>query len=107
MIFDKKDVDRSDFFQIHTYIQYFQMLGKTVKAGGLLYPISKTEIDEKQLEKHHATNLFGFKSSQTPFIVDGICFGDENKATTSLEEYKKFFSEQVASFLSRMKKYIK
>ena len=107
MIFSKKDVDRSDFFQIHTYINYFQMLGKTVKAGGLLYPISKKEIDEEQLLKNHATGLFGFESSQTPFIIDGIFFGDEYNATTSIEEYKKLFSEQVDAFIARLKRYIR
>ena len=32
------DVDREDFFQIHTYISYMQKLGK-VRISGLLYPI--------------------------------------------------------------------
>ena len=108
MTFDKKDVDRSDFFQIHTYIQYFQMLGKNVKAGGLLYPISKKEIAENQLNRNYSENLFGLDATQTSFIVDGICFGSEDDANGGMDvkEYKKYFAERVNEFVGRIEKYL-
>ncbi len=53
---DKFDVDRTDFFQIHTYIQYFQHTYPQgeVLLGGLLYPIT---AEEEKIIKGH--NLFG------------------------------------------------
>lgn len=108
MTFDKKDVDRSDFFQIHTYIQYFQMLGKNVKAGGLLYPISKKEITDNQLNRNHSKNLFGLDATPTPFVVDGICFGSEDDANGGMDvkKYKEYFAERVNEFIGRIGKYL-
>lgn len=61
------DVDRSDFFQIHTYIQY-QLNHKAVKAGGLLYPIStKANFDEYQ-----SPNLINEDGVKMNFSIDGI-----------------------------------
>ena len=64
MRYIKDDVDRADFFQIHTYISYMQHLGK-VKLAGLLYPI---ENDYKT----HDTQapLFNLRE-QCRFIADG------------------------------------
>jgi 5-methylcytosine-specific restriction endonuclease McrBC regulatory subunit McrC len=60
------DLDRSDFFQINTYMTYYDKQGYEVIAGGLLYPIEE-EFDES---KAHSNNWFG--DSKTKFIVDGI-----------------------------------
>jgi len=38
------DLDRSDFFQINTYMTYYDKQGYKVLAGGLLYPIEKNMI---------------------------------------------------------------
>jgi 5-methylcytosine-specific restriction endonuclease McrBC regulatory subunit McrC len=66
------DVDRTDFFQIHTYISYYisyyMNSGYEVVAGGLLYPF-KSKVDKKQC---HSENLFGNDSGGTKFIIDGI-----------------------------------
>jgi 5-methylcytosine-specific restriction endonuclease McrBC regulatory subunit McrC len=61
------DLDRSDFFQIHTYISYYQNDGYDVIAGGLLYPMEKV-YDKKEC---FSETLFG-KDNTTKFIVDGI-----------------------------------
>ncbi|WP_417942195.1 5-methylcytosine restriction system specificity protein McrC [Flavobacterium sp. RS13.1] len=61
----KNDIDRSDFFQIHSYIQYYQ---PKVIFGGLLYPFS-SEINKLNA---HSTSLFGNENNQHAFIVDGI-----------------------------------
>ena len=60
------DVDRNDFFQINTYMSYYQNKNYNVKVGGLLYPI------EKKFEESicHSENWFG--NHHTKFIVDGI-----------------------------------
>jgi len=73
------DLDRSDFFQINTYMTYYEKKRYEVIAGGLLYPIEKEfdcrfneencEEDYKKL-KAHSDNWFG--DSKTKFIVDGI-----------------------------------
>ena len=65
------DVDRDDFFQIHTYISYMQHLGK-VKTAGLLYPIEK---DCKPLNTY--APLFGLKND-CQFIADGPIIGENN-----------------------------
>lgn len=61
------DVDRSDFFQIHTYMSYYQSQPNIeFIGGGLLYPLSQAYSESncfssKQLENHQAW-----------FCVDGI-----------------------------------
>jgi len=68
MKFDYSDVDRSDFFQIHTYISYYQNQGNDVNVigGGLLYPM---EIEYNKT-KAFSDNFLG--NSKTKFFIDGI-----------------------------------
>lgn len=61
------DVDRSDFFQIHTYILY-QLNHKCTKAGGLLYPIST----EPNFETYQSPNLINEEGVKMKFSIDGI-----------------------------------
>jgi 5-methylcytosine-specific restriction endonuclease McrBC regulatory subunit McrC len=70
MNFDYFDYDRSDFYQIHTYIHYFNQ-DYHVIAGGLLYPLSR-EFDENMILKNKADSIFGKSQSNTKFVVDGI-----------------------------------
>lgn len=65
-----RDVDRSDLYQIHTYLSYF---GKEVVAGGLLYPIQS----EHNHVKAHSDALFRLPiiGSRCKFIVDGVELG--------------------------------
>jgi 5-methylcytosine-specific restriction endonuclease McrBC regulatory subunit McrC len=60
------DLDRYDFFQIHTYMSYYQQQGYKVLAGGLLYPMDM--IYDK--EKCFSDSWFG--NNATKFVVDGL-----------------------------------
>ena len=93
------DIDRSDFFQIHTYIQFVQHHLGNVVLGGLLYPISRkgynddgtpyeySESEIVDVNSYHADNLFGVDGKDNnrpriPFIVDGIyCSETDNEET--------------------------
>lgn len=70
MMYRGIDVDRSDFFQIHTYISYMQHLG-TVKFAGLLYPVEK---DFGLLNT--STSLYNLRDACV-FIVDGPIISEE------------------------------
>src|SRR5690606_11603949 len=61
----KDDLDRSDFYQIHTYIQYYM---PNVIFGGLIYPLSEELSNEKSVSK----GLFHNNSTTPSFMVDGI-----------------------------------
>jgi len=87
------DVDRNDFFQINTYMSYYQNQGKNVIAGGLLYPMNKFSKD-----KCHSYSWFG--NLNTKFIVDGIELANLNES--SIDEIKIKENE----FISRIKEYI-
>ena len=87
------DVDRNDFFQINTYMSYYQNQGKNVIAGGLLYPMDKFSRDVC-----HSHSWF--ENLNTKFIVDGIEL--TNLSESSIEEIKIKENE----FISRIKEYI-
>jgi hypothetical protein len=84
------DVDRNDFFQINTYMSYYQNQGKNIVAGGLLYPMEKFSRD-----RCHSYSWFG--NLNTKFIVDGIELANLNES--SIEEIKIKENE----FISRIK----
>ena len=87
------DIDRNDFFQINTYMSYYQNQGKNVIAGGLLYPMEKFSRD-----RCHSHSWF--ENLNTKFIVDGIELTNLNGP--SIEEIKIKENE----FISRIKEYI-
>lgn len=64
------DLDREDFFQIHTYIQYYAK-GKVVLAGGLLYPLAKPLADAK------SPYLLTPENIGTTFLIDGVELRDQ------------------------------
>ncbi|ECX4265639.1 hypothetical protein F6H24_06910, partial [Campylobacter coli] len=66
------DLDRNDLFQIHTYMGYYQKIGK-VLLGGLLYPMQN--FNE---EKCHSEN--SILSDEYQFIVDGIFLEDDQNS---------------------------
>jgi 5-methylcytosine-specific restriction endonuclease McrBC regulatory subunit McrC len=107
MQFNNFDVDRSDFFQIHTYIQYYKQMGYNVVASGLLYPIS---VEEDGLMNNRYSTLFGNSSDSTVFIVDGICFGEEKNADGDkldkgeIERWESSFDRNVEFFINRIRK---
>lgn len=89
------DLDRNDFFQINTYMTYYDKQGYEVKAGGLLYPIeSNIESTEQTAEKKaHADNWFG--NDKTQFIVDGIDLSKDNLSMDDILESENSFIERI------------
>lgn len=92
------DVDRNDFFQINTYMSYYQNHHNkyNLRIGGLLYP-----MDAFEKEKCHSENWF--ENSNTKFIIDGIDLSnleetkdDENKSST--------ISRREDEFINRLSK---
>lgn len=89
------DVDRNDFFQINTYMSYYQNHYNkyNVKIGGLLFPIEKSFKENKNI--CHSDIWFG--NPATKFIVDGIDLSnleeakdDENKFAPISKREQKF-----------------
>lgn len=80
------DVDRSDFFQIHTYIQY-QLKHKTVKAAGLLYPISTTP----KYENYTSPYLISEDGFKMNFSINGVELSEKEEN----ENHKKFETDFV------------
>lgn len=93
MEFDYYDYDRADFFQIHTYINYYHQ-SKNVIAGGLLYPLSKEFNTDRQF-KNKSETLFSQKTTKTKYLIDGIDYTDLNEDKVKREEL---------NFLSRLAK---
>lgn len=89
------DVDRNDFFQINTYMSYYQNQNFNVKIGGLLYPIEKSFKENKNI--CHSQTWFG--NLNTKFIVDGIDL-------SNLEEAKDN-ENKFAAISKREQKFIK
>jgi len=84
MEFDYYDYDRADFFQIHTYINYYHQ-SKNVIAGGLLYPLSKDFNIERQF-KNKSETLFNQEATKTKYLIDGIDYTDLNEEKVKREE---------------------
>lgn len=101
----KEDIDRSDFFQIHTYISYFQHIypeGR-VLLGGLLYPLSKEEW-KKDEPLYTSSSMFGSPGLfDTKFIIDGVfCSESENAEGND----KDAMDKNVTEMINRIKAYI-
>ena len=102
MTFDNRDYDRSDFFQIHTYINYFEKDRQEVIIGGLLYPLSK-KFDEKTAQKNYSNSLYGKDKNKTQFMVDGVDLSEIfEDGETDVNKIKK----QENEFLNRIIKKI-
>ncbi|MCT7625045.1 McrC family protein [Aliarcobacter butzleri] len=91
------DVDRTDFFQINTYMSYYQNNPNqyNLKIGGLLYPIEKSFIESKNI--CHSETWFG--NPNTKFVIDGIDLSNleeakegENKFAPILKREQKFIN---------------
>ena len=95
------DLDRSDFFQIHTYIQHF-LKDRDVKIGGLLYPLI-SPFHRKWGFSPYLLNEDGFK---TVFHVDGIAIDEiSNTDTVELDqqlEKEKEFIEHILTLVQGM-----
>jgi 5-methylcytosine-specific restriction endonuclease McrBC regulatory subunit McrC len=84
MLFRHYDYDRADFFQIHTYVSYYQAQGLKVVASGLLYPLSSPFTPDRQ-KSNYSPTLFGSRVGDIPFLVDGVvCTGNLHQESKSL-----------------------
>ena len=89
------DVDRNDFFQINTYMSYYQNHHEkyNVRMGGLLYQIEKSFTENKNI--CHSETWFG--NPNTKFIIDGIDLSSleediENKFAPISKREQKFIN---------------
>jgi hypothetical protein len=108
------DVDRTDLFQIHTYIQFVEHHLGHVVVGGLLYPLTQKVQDNEGNEvefkidrdRFHSAHLYGKESGMypsTPFIIDGV-FCSESDDTDGND--KDAMDNNVKEMIERIKKYI-
>jgi hypothetical protein len=112
----KEDVDRTDIFQIHTYIQYVQHYMGKVVIGGLLYPITSKGKDDGITEENNNSSLyfsnylFGCEGKyDTPFIIDGILFPElkEDERTVTevmMDKNAELMNKKVEAMIKRIKK---
>lgn len=85
------DLDRSDLYQIHSYMAYYNT---QVIAGGLLYPLS----NEIAIEKSYSNSLFGNENNETKFIIDGINV-NKNMSLQELIENEQKFIMRIANVI--------
>lgn len=94
------DVDRADFFQIHTYLQYYS-LGKNVIAGGLLYPLS-AQLPENLC---YSSYLLQQEQAGTAFFIDGVYFSpacDELGRKEDIEAQERVFIERLQNRIDHL-----
>ena len=93
------DVDRNDFFQINTYMSYYDRRGKEVIAGGLLYPL------EVEVALNDSKMLAGnwFSNPNTIFLVDGIELDSDQVLGNDWDRIIK----AEGKFINRMKDILK
>lgn len=88
------DLDRADFFQIHSYLSYYQNKADIkLIAGGLIYPLS----DEYQFEDCVSNSLFGNKNN-TKFIVDGVIVDENKTVDCDFELAEEDFLARIANY---------
>jgi 5-methylcytosine-specific restriction enzyme subunit McrC len=92
MEMQRRDIDRADLHQIHSYSGYFK---NDLLASGLLYPISK----EINTVKAYSESIYGDDKNEMKFIVDGI-FVHQNQSMKELIEAEKSFVERISSKLN-------
>lgn len=108
------DVDRTDLFQIHTYIQFVEHHLGHVVIGGLLYPLTRKGQDEEgnevemtiDTDKFHSAHLYGKESgmySNTPFIIDGVFCSERDDEEGN---DKDAMDKNVTEMINRIKKLI-
>lgn len=88
------DVERNDFFQINTYMSYYQnQKDLHVKVGGLLYPMESFEKSQC-----HNENWFG--NIDTKFVIDGIDLSKKEDLTIyDIVESEKDFIERLRELI--------
>jgi len=82
--YDLGDVDRCDFFQINTYMSYYQNQGFELIAGGLLYPLEK-------YEKELCFSEDWFGNEDVKFFIDGVFVNNsDEECIESIKNEEKF-----------------
>ncbi|ACV63049.1 conserved hypothetical protein [Desulfofarcimen acetoxidans DSM 771] len=90
MNYSSLDVDRNDFFQIHTYMNYYAQ-GKRLLAGGLIYPL------EKSLPLNcKSDSLFSSNETNATFFIDGFNVTDAGE----FEKEKMEFLQRISAVLA-------
>ena len=92
MAFTKNDVDRGDFYQIHSYLQYYY---PDVLFGGLIYPLSRPI----NTDKAYSEQLWENEKHSTKFIVDGI-FVTEEMTMTDIRTEEEGFIHRIRELIS-------
>ncbi len=93
MNFESNDLDRTDFFQINTYISYYNNNSEyDVIVGGLLYPL-ETDVDKS---KSHSNQWIG--NDNVKFIVDGV-----NIPNPKDQDFSKALMNNEIDFVNRLK----
>jgi 5-methylcytosine-specific restriction endonuclease McrBC regulatory subunit McrC len=100
MYFLGTELDRNDFFQIHTYSAFYS-LKSNLLAAGLLYPIT-SKSDNKTLLSHYSKGLFGEKTSTANFIVDGVDISFLSETQISNENKIVLMKVKEAEFINRI-----
>ena len=104
--FGMGDVDRSDFFQIHTYMSYYkEKSGYDLIAGGLIYPIIGNLYNRK--DDDHCSNYLG-DNSKVKFIIDGIVLTEylEDNNINNINNVDGIIREEK-NFINRINAYLK
>ena len=89
------DLDVRDFYQIHTYMQYY---GAKLLFGGLIYPLS--EIHNSEFS--HSNSLFDHSQAEfdSPFfIVDGIEVKEFNDESFDIMSSERAFVERLKNLI--------
>ncbi len=94
---EHSDLDRSDFFQIHSYIDYFRAQGKNVVLAGLLYPLGENFPTGSGAAESPLWDM----DSKITFIVSGIHFKDQEEVRR--EKNIKKDEELYAAYKDEMK----
>ncbi|OPZ90586.1 MAG: McrBC 5-methylcytosine restriction system component [Firmicutes bacterium ADurb.Bin419] len=100
MYFFNKELDRSDFFQIHTYASYYSQNSQLLSAG-LLYPIT-LKSDSDKLLHNYSKGLFGSSFSNTAFVVDGIDISLLSDSSLPLDEKNSIMKVKESEFVERI-----
>ena len=109
MTMNSQDLDRSDFYQIHTYMQYY---GENLLFGGLIYPLSVCHEGVGH-PKSYSKSLFDLEERMglSRFIVDGIELrssksSDGTESEVGMRDKLKDITEREKVFIGRINKLI-
>lgn len=88
------DLDRNDFFQINTYMSYYQNNGYELIAGGLLYP-----MEDNYVKANCYSNSWFGGDNTTNFIVDGLNLSELND--DNIVEIETAFINRIKDLLTQ------